>query len=104
MRSFIDFAVIQPRFDGVNHGDPVMPCRVTFLGESPNSTVKAMQWDREAGSFVDYDRLTEAVVVDKGNQVIVTGKSDALVFDNLLEPADAQTEWVIDIRGCQGCS
>lgn len=122
-RNLIEFAVIQERFDGVDVGPKIAPCRIVLNGESPNTQVKAYVWcaddtevighhadsrpiirSREPG-FVEVDRLTEAEVIDPGGKLItIRGTSDKLQTQNLLPKEQAHVEWQVELRGCQGCS
>lgn len=113
-RNVIEFAVIQERYDGQDVGPKIAPCKITINGESPNAMVRASVWSndlidemgrtREPG-FVDVDHLVDAEVIDPGGKLLtIRGTSDKLQFENRLSPDQAYVEWIIEMRGCQGCS
>lgn len=126
-RPFIDFAVIQQRFDGANFDGKIAPCRITILGESPNAEVRACVWVKPSwvnplnarepmakeeggiwwpGDFVDVDHLVGASIDDEGGKILrITGTSDMLRDHvGIAEDDNRSVEWTVEVRGCQGCS
>lgn len=105
MRNLLDTSIIQPIFDGVKFGEPVMPCKISVLGEVDGERqVRAMLWDSATQSFSEYDHLEHATYTDNGGPTVTfTGTSTKLQNEMGLAGDQAQIEWRVDIRGCQGC-
>lgn len=126
IRPLIDFAVIQQRFDGVDFDEKIAPCRIIVFGESPGAQVRASVWVKPGyvdpnnmrerlpkeeggilwpGDFVDIDHLTDATVEDEGGTSLrIVGTSDMLRdLVGVSEGENRVVEWLIDVRGCQGC-
>lgn len=104
IRTLLDGATIQERYDGANHGDPIQPCRIFTLGESPNAQVRASQWNNDTGQFDEVDHLVDVVIHDEGGRTLtMTGTSDRLQNENGLPRDQATVEWVITAGRCDGC-
>lgn len=82
--------------------------KLTFIGVSPNATVKLYLWDDRRKRFDEFDKLTEAVIEedpDDATKMRIIGKSE--MAQELIghSDADLMVRWDVVVKGsCEDCS
>lgn len=82
--------------------------KVSFLGNSPNATVKIYSWDEGSRRFTEYDKLTGASVSDdeRTGMTIISGLSEMVLTDMPgADESDALVTWKVKVTGqCADCA
>lgn len=93
-------------------GNELRNAKLTFIGGSPNATVKLYRWEDtgvRGGRFHEYDCLRKATVVEDDNnpdKITITGISQATMEagQGSFQEADALTTWNVMVTGrCGDC-
>lgn len=89
----------------MDDGHEMTMCKMTTLGEPPNAVVKLFEWngDQQSPGFRDFDTLTDCKYHEVGAHVTITGISFRMMNELMLDRANAEVRWEVDIHGCEGC-